>query len=133
MDLTSASLIADWIFEKGPAMQGTATVDPQRRFLRFQFEASATVRDWVEAQAIFLRLSEETGIRRALVDVRKQQVGGPALGDNLPSGMAFAVLSDPRSEDPKLVETVALNRGKNVRLFFGPEEEAIAWLMGAAR
>lgn len=119
-------------------MQGTATIDPQRRFLRFQFEASATVRDWVEAQAIFLRLSEETGIRRALVDVRKQQVGGPALelfqfGDNIPSGMVFAVLSDPHSSDQKFVETVAINRGKNVRLFFGPEEEAIAWLMSAAR
>jgi len=117
-------------------MQGAITVDLERRFLRFQFEQGATVRDWVEARAIFLRVSEETGIRRALVDVRKQQVAGPAMelfefGHNIPSRMVFAVLSDPHSDDHKFVETVALNRGKNVRLFFESEEEAIEWLMTA--
>jgi hypothetical protein len=118
-------------------MQGTITVDAERRFLRFQFEQGATVRDWVEARAIFLRLSEETGIRRALVDVRKQQVAGPVtelfeFGHNIPPGMLFAVLSDPHSDDHRFVETVALNRGKNVRLFFGSEAEAIDWLMTEA-
>ena len=114
-------------------MQGAITVDAQRRFLRFLFDQRATVTDWVEARAICLRLSEETGIRRALVDVRKQQVAGPVMelfefGHNIPLGMVFAVLGDPDSDDHKFVETVALNRGKNVRLFFGSEEEAIEWL-----
>ena len=115
-------------------MQGAITVDAERRFLRFQFDQPATVRDWVEARAIFLRLSEETGIRRALVDIRKQQVTGPVMelyefGNNIPSGMVFAVLGNPHADDHKFVETVALNRGKNVRLFFGSEEDAIEWLM----
>ena len=115
-------------------MLGAVTVDTERRFIRFQFDAGATLEDWLEARAIFLRLSGETGIRRALVDVRQQKAAGPTVelfefGQNLPSGVVFAVLSDPRSDDHKFVETVALNRGKNVRLFFGPEEEAIAWLM----
>ncbi|HET9218813.1 MAG TPA: hypothetical protein VFR18_17645 [Terriglobia bacterium] len=119
-------------------MQGAITVDAERRFLCFRFDQRATVRDWVEARAIFLRLSDETGIRRALVDLRKQQVAGPVMelfefGHNIPSGMVFAVLGDPHSHDHKFVETVALNRGKNVRLFFGSEEEAIEWLMTAAR
>lgn len=119
-------------------MQGVVTVDPERRFLRFQFDQRAMVSDWVEARAIFLRLSEETGIRRALVDVRKQQAAGPVVelfefAHSIPSGMAFAVLSDPHYSDHKFVETVALNRGKNVRLFFGSEEEAIEWLMTSAR
>ena len=47
-------------------------------------------------------------------------------------GMVFAVLSDSLSDDHKFVETVALNRGKNVRLFFGSEDEAIEWLMKQA-
>lgn len=114
-------------------MQGAVTVDTERRFLRFQFDQSATIKDWVEARAIFLRLSDETGFRRALVDVRKQQVAGSVtelfeFGRNIPEGMAFAVLSDPQANDHKFVENVALNRGKNVRLFFGSEEEAIEWL-----
>ena len=115
-------------------MQGRITVDPGQRFLRFQFAQGATVRDWIEAQAIFLRLSEESGIRRALVDVRNQQAAGPVtelfkFAHNIPPGMVFAVLSDSLSDDHKFVETDALNRGKNVRLFFGSEEEAIEWLM----
>ena len=115
-------------------MLGKVTVDAERRLLRFQFDQSATVSDWVEARAVFLRLSEETGIRRALVDVRKQRAAGPTMelfefGENIPSGMVFAVLSDPHRDDHNFVENVALNRGKNVRLFFGSEQEAIEWLM----
>src|SRR4029079_3163999 len=105
-----------------------------QRFLRFQFDEHATLKDWVEARAIFLRLSEETGIRRALVDIRKQRAAGQVMelfrfAHNIPSGMVFAGLSDPHSSDNKFVETVALNRGKSVRLFFGTEDEAIEWLM----
>ena len=115
-------------------MQGAITIDPERRFLRFQFDQRATVSDWVEARAIFLRLFEETGIRRALVDVRQQQAAGPMaelfeFGSSLPSGMVFAVLSAANRDDHEFVETVALNRGRNVRLFFGPEQEAIEWLV----
>ena len=114
-------------------MHWAVTVDPQRRFLRFQFEQQATIGDWNEARAAFLRLSAETGIRCALVDVRRQQVAGPPIelfefGGEVPSGMAFAVLSEPRRGDHEFVETVALNRGKNVRLFFGAEDDAIEWL-----
>jgi len=115
-------------------MRVAITVDAERRFLRFQFDQRATVSDWVEARATFLRLSEETGIRRALVDVREQRAAGPTMelfefGENIPSGMVFAVLSNPHRDDHGFVETVALNRGKNVRLFFGPEQDAIEWLM----
>ena len=114
-------------------MRAVITVDQQRRFLRFEFDQSATVGDWKEAQAAFLRLSEETGMRRALVDVRGQMTAGPQLdlfefGSNIPSDMAFAVLSDPHHGDHEFVETVALNRGKYVRLF-GSEEQAIEWLI----
>lgn len=118
-------------------MHAAITVDEQRRFLRFQFDQCATLGDWEEARAAFMRLSQETGIRRALVDVRKQMTSGAQLelfefGRNIPSGMAFAVLSEPHRGDHKFVETVALNRGKNVRLFLGSEEEAIGWLITQA-
>jgi len=118
-------------------MNASITVDEQRRFLRFQFDQRATLFDWKEAQAAFLRLSEETGIRRALVDVRSQMAAGPPLdlfefGLNIPSDAAFAVLSAPQRGDHEFVETVALNRGRNVRLFSGSEQEAIEWLIAQA-
>jgi hypothetical protein len=114
-------------------MQGAVTVDAARRILRFQFERNATIGDWNEAQRIFLRLAEETGFRRALVDVRSQGAAGSQLelfefARHIPAGMAFAVLSAPLRGDHQFVETVALNRGRNVRLFFGAEDEAIEWL-----
>jgi hypothetical protein len=122
---------------KEDRMHAEIAVDPQQRFLRFHFAQHATVADWEQAQAAFVRLSNETGIRRALVDIRGQEGSGPALdlfqfGSNIPAGMAFAVLSGPARYDHAFVETVAINRGKNVRLFFGPEEEAIEWLIAQA-
>ena len=118
-------------------MHAAITVDKRLGFLRFQFDRLATVSDWKEAQAAFLRLSEETGIRRALVDLRQQATAGShtalfEFGRNLPSAGVFAVLSSPESGDHVFVETVALNRGKNVRLFFGAEEDAIKWLVAQA-
>jgi len=115
-------------------MRGAVTVESERRFLRFEFDADATLGDWKEAQVIFARLSGETGIKRALVDVRKQKDEAQRLelfefARNIPSGVAFAVLSARGRDDHEFVETVALNRGKNVRLFFGPEEEAVQWLI----
>jgi len=118
-------------------MHASITVDEQRRFLRFQFDQGATLFDWKEAQAAFLRLAKETGIHRALVDIRNQAAAGPPLdlfefGNNIPSRAAFAVLSAPHRSEHEFVETVALNRGKNVRLFFGSENEAIEWLVAQA-
>jgi|SRR5579859_1130685 len=115
-------------------MRGQATVDPKRRFLRFEFNEGASVDDWREAQALLMRLSEETGIRRVLVDIRRQKVSGPQselfnFGANIPVGMAFAVLADPQRDDYQFIETVALNRGKAVSLFSSLEEDAaIQWL-----
>lgn len=115
-------------------MRGKATVDPEKQLLRFEFEERATMRDWKEGLATLFQLSEETGLTRVLVDVRKQKAVAPmaelfSFGAEIPSGMAFAVLSEPHRQDHKFVETVALNRGRNVNLFFGPEEDAVAWLM----
>ena len=113
----------------------TVTTDPQERFIRIQCSPRATVNDWRASLEAFMALAMETGIRRGLVDVRSQESeSGPQMelfdfGSKLPPDMVFAVMSDARNHDHVFVETVALNRGKNVRLFFGAEEEAIEWLM----
>lgn len=114
-------------------MRGEAKVDPGGRFLRFRFDEDATLEDWKEAHKLFLGMSAQTGIHRALVDIREQKASGVELdlfefGARLPDGAAFAVLSARTREDHRFVENVALNRGKKVRLFFGDEEEALRWL-----
>lgn len=119
-------------------MRGKATIAPGGRYLRFEFEPDATVGDWKKAQALLMQLMKETGIRRVLVDIRKQKASGHWVelfnfGANIPDGMAFAVLADPGRADYQFIETVALNRGKAVRLFPSEEEEAgIQWLEAGA-
>ena len=115
-------------------MRGQVTVAPGKRFLRFEFDPNATVDDWKKAQALLMQLVKETGIQRVLVDVRSQKASGHFaelfnFGAGIPDGMAFAVLADPGREDYRFIETVALNRGKTVRLF-PPDREAAAvrWL-----
>ena len=115
-------------------MRYRAAVAPGGRYLRFEFDRDATVGDWKKAQAHLMQLMRETGVRRVLVDLRNQKASGHwaelfNFGANIPDGMAFAVLADPRREDYKFIETVALNRGKAVRLFPSGEEDAgIRWL-----
>ena len=114
-------------------MLGTIRVDAANQLIRLEFDQHATMEDWKEAQVLVLPLSNETGIRRVLVDVRKQegikQMGKLfEFGAGIPNAMAFAVLSEPNRADHRFVETVALNRGKNVRLFHGSEADAIEWL-----
>lgn len=119
-------------------MRYSAKVAPGGRFLRFDFDPDATVGDWEKAQALLMQLVQETGIRRALVDLRRQKASGHFVklfnfGAGIPDGMTFAVLADASREDYKFVETVALNRGKAVRLFASDEEAAgIQWLEAGA-
>lgn len=115
-------------------MRGQATVEKARGFLRFEFDEAATIEDWREAQALCMQVSLQTGIRRVLVDLRRQRLSGRDLdlfnfGVGVPDGMVFAVLADQKRGDYRFVETVALNRGKIVRLFPPDEAEAaIQWL-----
>jgi hypothetical protein len=115
-------------------MLGEVRIDHARQFLRLDFAPQAALPDWQEGREALARLAQETGIRRALIDVRRQASSvrqTPSLytfAAELPADMAFAVLTTPSRDDHAFVETVAQNRGKKVRLFFGPEEEAIEWL-----
>ena len=119
-------------------MRGRAAVDPTGLYVRFEFDEGATIDDWHEAKDVMLRLSRETGIRRALVDLRRQKTSGQPIdlfefGASLPERMACAVLADLGRDDYKFVETVALNRGRPVSLFSARDEDAaIEWLQADA-
>jgi hypothetical protein len=109
-------------------------IDERTGMMRVAFAPGATIEDWKASRPTVVQLAQEKRIRRVLVDVRSQKSeNGPVhemfeFGATLPIDMAFAVLSDPRRSDHAFVETVAVNRGKRVKLFYGPEEEAIEWL-----
>jgi hypothetical protein len=112
-------------------------IDEVRRLIRIEFDPKAGVQDWRSSQPAVVRLAKDKGIRRVLVDVREQESVNSLVLEMfnfavaIPTNLAIAVLSEPHRSDHLFVETVAINRAKSVKLFFGPEEEAIGWLMSA--
>jgi hypothetical protein len=78
------------------------------------------------------RLSEETGIRRVLIDVREQTNLADTMelfnfATNLPKSIAFAVLCDIYIDDHRFIEKVAKSRSIAVK-DFSSEQDAIEWL-----
>ena len=116
-------------------LQPVIQIDETRRLIRVEFDPRAGVEDWRSSQSEIARLAKEKGYHRILVDVRNQESRNVLVldmftfGAELPVDMVIAVLSDPRRDDHIFVETVALNRGKKVKLFFGIEDDAIRWLV----
>ena len=114
-------------------MRGKVEIDSGGKFIRAEFEEGATIADWYKAFRLHGALVKQSGIRETLVDLRKQKASAPILdlfefGRRLPTDVRFAVLARPKTDD-SFVETVARNRGTTARLFFGPEDEAVGWLL----
>ena len=107
-------------------------LDTENQMLRAQFFSDSTIEAWKNAQIQVERLSEETGIRRVLVDIQEQTVRASTsklyeFGSQLLGFMAFAVLCDITNKDYYFIESVAKNRGINTKLF-DSEEDAVEWL-----
>lgn len=107
-------------------------IDTKNQLMRVQFGSDSTVENWKSALVQVEHLSEETGLCRLLVDVRKQTglAGTMTLFDfgvHLPHSIAFAVLCELHLEDHRFIENVARNRGIIVK-DFDSEQNAIEWL-----
>jgi hypothetical protein len=106
--------------------------DEEKQLMCVQFGADSTVEDWKSTLVQVERLSRETGIRRVLVDVRKQtELASTAVlyefGSQLPLFIAFAVLCEIHLGNHRFIEDVAGNRGIAVK-DFDSEQDAIEWL-----
>src|SRR5262245_20896670 len=115
-------------------MRGKVEISSDGKFIHAQFEQDATIADWNESLELIAALVRRRGIRKALVDIRKQKASAPTMelfnfASKVPNDVRFAVLAR-RSEDDSFVETVARNRGATASLFFDAEEEAVGWLLG---
>ena len=107
-------------------------LDGKKEFIRVQFGSDSTVENWKSALVQVKRLSEETGICRVLIDVRKQTDLASTFelftfGANLPRSIAFAVLCEIHIDNHRFIENVATNRGLTVK-DFDSEKDAIEWL-----
>lgn len=115
-----------------PATPGRVELDTENRLMRVRYGPEANIADWKQSLNEVLRLSEETGINRVLVDVREQkQLANTSelfnFGSQLPRHIAFAVLCELHLEEHRFIENVATNRGMTVK-DFDSEPSALAWL-----
>ena len=107
-------------------------IDPENQIMRVQFGSDSTVENWKMALVQVERLSEDTGICRLLVDVRKQTDLASTMtlfdfASHLPRSIAFAVLCELDLEKHHFIENVATIRGIAIK-DFDSERSAIEWL-----
>jgi hypothetical protein len=92
-----------------------------------------TIGDWDSSKAHVLRLVELHGVPQLLVDVRHGETAPSILemfefGALWPHHIRTAVLLGQKNrEQHQFLETVALNRAKQLRVF-DDERQALAWL-----
>ena len=108
------------------------TIDMESQLMRVQFDSDSTVENWKSALVQVERLSEESGLCRLLVDVRKQTDLADTMtlfdfGSHLPRSIRYAVLCESHLEEHRFIETVATNRGIDIK-DFDSEQNAIEWL-----
>ena len=112
---------------------GEVEIDDDKQLMYVRYGPDSQVHDWKKSLKEVLQISEETGIYRVLVDVRKQEKLANTLdlydfGAGLPKHIAFAVLCELHLADHRFIENVAMNRGIQVK-DFNMEEDAISWLL----
>lgn len=109
--------------------------DADRLLMRVRSWGYDPIDDWLAAKAELLELHATHGADVLLVDVREQETGPPLFdildfADAWPTTIRVAILVSKNTPDDMLyLETVAVQRGKQIRIFFG-EPEALAWLGG---
>ena len=107
--------------------------DSEADLIRIRVWGANTIGDWDFSKAQVLRLVELHGNSRLLVDVRDGESAPSILelfefGAQWPHHIRTAVLLGKNNrEQHQFLETVALNRAKQLRVF-DDEQQALAWL-----
>ena len=116
-------------------MAYTVIYDADQHLMRVRAWGQDRIDDWLDAKLELLRMHEAYGANILLVDVREQETSPDLFdildfGDTWPSSIRVALMvSKNTPKDMLYLETVAVQRGKQIRIFFG-EPEALAWLAG---
>jgi hypothetical protein len=111
------------------------TYDADRDMMGVRAWGRDRIDDWLKAKTELLQLHQANGTGILLVDVREQETSPDLFdildfGDSWPASIRVALLvSRNTPRDMLYLETVAVQRGKQIRIFFG-EPEALAWLGG---
>lgn len=114
-------------------MSQEITYDANSRLIRVRAWGHASISDMIASKAEIMRLHEIHGSNTLIVDAREQETGPEQFdifefGDAWPIEIRVAILAGSKTpEDILILETVAVQRGKSIRVFFN-ETQALDWL-----
>lgn len=114
-------------------MPEEVSYDHNADLIRIRVWGDDPIEDWLSSKQEVIRLHEMHGTSMLLVDVREQE-SAPAILDifdfaeDWPQEIRVAILAGENTvDDVAFLETAAINRGKEMRLFYD-ESEALGWL-----
>ncbi len=114
-------------------MTEQVSYDAEKQLIRVRTWGNDPIEDWFSSKTEVMQLHETHGASMLLGDVREME-SAPTLfdildfGDAWPATICTAILMGTNTPaDVMLMETVGVNRGKQVRIFFS-EAEALTWL-----
>ena len=114
-------------------MPEEVSYEPHTRLIRVRAWGDDPIEDWISSLEQVMQLHETHGVFQLLVDVRELEIA-PSIMDIFdfaeawPDTIRAAVLFGEKTNiDVQFVETVAVNRYKQMRIFFD-EDEALLWL-----
>lgn len=114
-------------------MPEEVSYDRAADLIRIRVWGDDPIEDWQSSKQAVVRLHETHGTSMLLVDAREQQTA-PSLTDifdfaeDWPQDIRAAILvGENTTDDIAFLETAAVNRGKEIHLFYD-ESEALSWL-----
>jgi hypothetical protein len=114
-------------------MPEEVTYEPHNALMRVRAWGVDPIADWIASKKEVVQLSETHGVFYLLVDTRELTTAPSILdifdfGQDWPGTIKTAILvGEETSEDVAFVETVAVNRYKQMQIFYD-EDEALLWL-----
>ena len=114
-------------------MPEEVTYEPHDKLIRVRAWGVDPIEDWIASKEMVVQLHDTHGVFQLLVDVSELETAPPILdifdfGQAWPHTIRAAILfGEKTNKDLQFVETVAVNRGKQMRIFYD-EDEALLWL-----
>lgn len=114
-------------------MPENVVYDPDAGLVRVRAWGVDPIEDWIASREKVFQIAQTHGVSQLLVDARELDAAPSILdifdfGNDWPGTIRTAVfVGEKTNEDVMFVETVAVNRFKQMRIFYD-EDEALLWL-----
>jgi len=114
-------------------MPEEVSYEPHNGLMRVRAWGVDPIADWMASKKKVIQLFEAHGVSHLLVDAQ-QLTTAPSVSDIFDFGQDWpdaiktaVVVGENTSEDVAFIETVAINRYKQMRIFY-EEDDALLWL-----